>query len=385
MRNGIYYFVLLVFLISGCHSQPSTKRNSSGAALFSYPPLSVIHYAKNFSLEYFPRFKVVNILNRTGAHTDTLKYLLIARDIPVPPGYEQMKKITIPLTSLVAMSSMHIALADFAGSASLITGLGSFRYVSSVQVLKNIHDRKVIEIGNDGAMNNEALISLHPGMVMVDANPDASFGRYRTLEEAGIPVLLNAEWLEESPLGRAEWVKLMGALVNKEALVNKKFSLVEKEYLRLAALPLKVAHRPSAILGMPFKGIWFTPAGHSYMAQFLRDAGIEYAWSQSRGSGSLSFNFETLAPIALHADLWLNLGYITKSSEIIAQDIRFREFAPFIHHQLFNYNGKLNRLGSNDYWESGAVHPESILADLIKIAHPELLPGHKLVYYTQIH
>ncbi len=385
MRKSLHYLAVLAYLVSGCHSPSSSKRTASGSALNTFPQLSEIRYAKNFSLEYWGTYKILNIMNRAGARIDTLKYLLIAKEIPVPARYASIQKILIPLTSMVALSSMHIALADFAGSADLITGLGSLKYVSSPEVLKNIQAGKIKEIGNDGSMNNEALISMHPGMVMVDANPDASYGRYKTLENAGIPVLLNGEWLEESPLGRAEWVKLMGALVNKEEFVNKKFSLIEKEYLHLAGLSKNATYRPMAILGMPYKGIWFTPAGHSYMARFLRDAAIDYTWSQSLGSGSLSFNFETLAPVALHADLWLNLGYVSKKTEILAHDIRFRDFGPFTHDQLYNYNLQTNGQGANDYWESGGVHPDIILADLIKIAHPELLPLHTLFYYTQIH
>jgi len=134
------------------------------------------------------------------------------------------------------MSSMHIALADFAGVPDRITGLGSFDYISSPEVRKNVKAGKITQVGLDGNLNNELIISMHPGVLIAMGNPDAGFGRYKTLTDAGVPVLLNTEWLETTPLGRAEWVKLMGALVNKEEEVNKKFDSIAKAYNDLAQL-----------------------------------------------------------------------------------------------------------------------------------------------------
>jgi iron complex transport system substrate-binding protein len=215
-------------------------------------------------------------------------------------------------------------------------------------------------------------------------NPDDAFSRYKTLIDAGIPVLPNAEWLETTPLGKAEWVKLIGALTDREAFVNRKFDSVEKSYQRLAAIGSTAPIKPSVIVALPFKGTWYTPAGGSYMAQFLRDAGATYRWADSKGTGSLALSFETVAPVALTADFWLNVGYVNSKNDIRAQDPRFGAFHSFQTGAIYNFNNRLNDLGSNDYWESGAVSPQIILADLIRILHPELLPKDTLVYYKQL-
>src|SRR4051812_34561051 len=135
---------------------------------------------------------------------------------------------------------------------------------------------------------------------------------------------------------------------------------------------------------MPYKGSWFTPAGDSYVSHFLQDAGAAYKWSGTPGVGSLSLNFEAVAPEALEADYWLNIGYVDTKKDIMSKDQRYGNFKPFKTGQLYNNNGKVNDLGSNDYWESGAVNPQVILADMIRILHPELLPDHQLVYYKQL-
>src|SRR5690606_10689351 len=157
----------------------------------------------------------------------------------------------------------------------------------------------------------------------------------QTLTDAGIPLLLNAEWLETTPLGRAEWVKLVAALTNKEAIVNEKFRQIEERYLSLTALTKTVSNKPSVIIGMPFKGTWFVPDGDSYMTRFLSDAGCSYKWSDITGKGSLALNFETVAPEALKADFWLNVGYVHSKEEILSKDVRYAHFRPFKNENIF--------------------------------------------------
>jgi iron complex transport system substrate-binding protein len=292
--------------------------------------------------------------------------------------------INIPVKSLVVMASLHIALADFAGVADRITGLGAGQYVNSPIVREGLRTGKVRQVGIDANLNNELVIGMHPGVVMTMSNPDAAFGQYKTLMDANVPVLPNAEWLETTPLGRTEWVKLLGALTNREEWVNRKFDSVERTYHQLAALGSGAAVKPSVIIGMPFKGTWYTPAGESYQAQFLRDAGASYHWSNSKGTGSLALSFESVAPEALKADFWLNVGYVDTKKDILSRDTRYGTFNSVKTGAVYNFNNRVNDLGSNDYWESGGVNPQLILADLIRILHPGLLPADSLFYYKQI-
>jgi iron complex transport system substrate-binding protein len=349
-----------------------------------YPEKARIKYAKNFSIQYFGTYKVVNIRNYFGGQVDTLQYLLVDRKYPVPRGYPKAQIIRTPVKSFISMSSMHIAMTNFAGSANAIVALGSFKYVTSPVVRQNIKAGKVQEVGLDGSLNNELIISMNPGVVMVMGNTAAKFSRYQTLTGAGVPVLSNFEWLESTPLARMEWVKLIAALVNKEAVVNKKFSAVEREYQKLVLVAKKAKTRPLIIYGMPFKGTWLMPDADSYNTQLFKDAAANYKWSNEKGTGSLPLTFEAVAPVALKADYWLNLGYVDSKNDILAKDSRFAYFKPIKNGRVYNHNNRVNDIGSNDFWESGGVNPHLILADLIKILHPELLPNHKLVYYKQL-
>jgi iron complex transport system substrate-binding protein len=345
---------------------------------------SLVKYAHGFTIAYYDHYKEVKIINRTGGTMDTLDYLLLPESVPVPPDHAHAQVIRIPVKSLIVMSSMHIAQADFAGVANRITGLGNGQYVNSTVVREGLKTGRIKLVGIDANLNNELVVGMHPDVMMTMSNPDAAFGQYKTLIDAGIPVLPNAEWLETTPLGRAEWVKLVGALTDREDVVNKKFDSVEQSYQRLAAMGGGAPVKPSVIIAMPYKGTWYTPAGGSYMAQFLRDAGATYHWSDTRGTGSLALTFEEVAPEALTADYWLNVGYVDSKKDVTAKDVRYGSFRAFKTGAIYNFNKKVNDLGSNDYWESGAVNPQLVLADLIRILHPGLLPKDTLVYYKQL-
>jgi iron complex transport system substrate-binding protein len=275
-------------------------------------------------------------------------------------------------------------MADFAESPNVLTGLASSKYVSSPKVRANIKAGRVVEVGEEGTINSEVIIATKPDLVMAMGNPTASFSKYQNLLNAGIPVVLVSEWLEHSPLGRAEWVKLMAALVNKEALVNTKFARIEKEYARLAKIGRSSLRKPSIIVGMPYKGSWFVPDGTSYMTQFFKDAGASYNWYDTKGTGSMGLNFESVAPVALKADYWINFGIANTKTDISTLDERYTYFKPFKNNTIYNFNKRVNDIGSNDYWESGVVNPHLVLSDLIKILHPEALPKHELIYYKQI-
>jgi len=383
----IFFFAVVSFLaacrqpVSKGDTAAGDKGNTTDAPVFTK---AVLKYAHGFLIDYHDHYKLLSVLNHAGGKTDTMKFVLVQEGTPVPEGYPGAQVIRIPVKSLVVMSSMHVAVADFAGVADRITGLGNFSFINSPLVRAAIKEGKVQQVGLDGNINNELIITMHPGILMTMSNPDASFGKYKTLMDAGVPVLPNAEWLENTPLGRAEWVKLMAALVNREGLVNKKFDSVERVYNELAQLGTKATTRPHVIIGMPFKGTWYLPAGESYQAKFLNDAGAGYQWADTKGIGSLALNFEAVAPEALKADYWMNLAQVDTKKEIVGKDPRYAGFKPFQTNGIYNNTKRVNDLGSNDYWESGAVSPDVILADLIHILHPELLPNHTLVYYKQL-
>jgi iron complex transport system substrate-binding protein len=387
-NNGRYGFpfflaVAALFFI-GCGQEAGKEVGHAAGSAARVDARTVIKYARGFRIDYYDRYRDVSIVHLNNGKTDTLHYLLVEQGVEPPAGRPGIPVITTPVKQFVVESSVHIALAELAGVADRITGLGDLQYVNSPIVREGIRTGRVKQTGIDNTINKELVISMRPGVLITMTDPDAAFGQYKTIIDAGIPVIPDAEWLETTPLGRAEWVKLIGALVDKEDSVGKKFDSIERAYLQLAAIGSRTTAKPSVIVNMPFKGIWYMPAGENYMTQFLRDAGASYQWMDSKGTTSLPLNFETVAPVALKADYWLNVGFADSKNDISAKDSRLAAFRPFRKDAIFNYDKRVNDLGSNDYWESGVVNPQLILADLIRILHPGLLPEDSLYYYKQL-
>ncbi|MBD2768695.1 ABC transporter substrate-binding protein [Hymenobacter sp. BT664] len=346
---------------------------------------TTVSFAQGFTITYAGNCKVVTIRSPFEAKARATSYLLVPRGTARPVGYPGAIVIQTPIRSLVGLSSMHVALADFLGAADLLVGLGSLKYASAPRVRQRIAEGKVFEVGEGKELNNEFLIARHPDLVMSTGWPGENLDRFQTLAAAGVPVMINSEWVETTPLARAEWVKVMAALLDKEDLVNRKFDQVVRDYQRLAALGRRATKRPRVVVGLPFKDVWYVPDADSYLAQFLRDAGATYAWDQTKApNGSLALSFETVAPVALTADCWLQTGAARTRAEILAQDGRYAAFAPLKSGRVYNNNRRTNAQGSNDYWESGAVRPDLVLADMLKILHPELLPTWQLYYYQQL-
>lgn len=384
-RLAVWFACLLAGLSTASLPQPVAAKPAPQRTVPARPQVA-IRYAKGFTIRYSGPYKFVSIMSPFDKSVDTVRYVLVPRGTPAPKGYAASQVIDIPLRSIIAMSSMHVGLAEFLGAEDLIVGLGNLKYVSSPKVIQRIDAGKVREVGRDQTVNDEQVITMQPDLLMAMGSPTARLDHYRTIRGAGVPVLINSEWVETTPLGRAEWVKLLAALLNKETLVNQKFAKVEQEYNRLAALTKPVASKPTIISGMNSKDAWFVPDGDSYMTRFFLDAGGKYPWVNRRATGSLPLNFEAVYPFALTADYWLNVGMMSVDSKqsVLAKDVRYADFKAFKTGRLYSYTKRVNSRGSNDFWESGAVNPHLVLADLIRILHPDLLPKHQLVYYQQL-
>jgi len=374
------YKILVVSLFALACGQ-SRKSDVSGAPTGGS---GIVKYAHGFRIDRRAGYREVSILNRAAGRSDTLHYLLVDSGQASPPDRPGIPVIHTPIKTMVVLASSHIGLAEFAGVADRIAGLGNFHYVSSPTVREGIRLGRVKQVGIDGGTNNELVIAMHPSVMITSTNPDAAFGQYKTISDAGIPVVPDAEWLETTPLGRAEWVKLIGALTDKEDEVGKKFDSVARAYQALAAIGSGATTKPSVVVDMPWKGTWYTPAGESYRAQLLRDAGASYHWSDTKGIGSLALNIEAVIPVALKADYWLDAGSVNSRKDMEAKDPRFAGFHAFQTDSIYNFNKRVNDIGSNDYWESGLVNPQLVLADLIRILHPGLLPADTLYYYKQL-
>ncbi len=203
--------------------------------------------------------------------------------------------------------------------------------------------------------------------------------------QLGIKIMFNADYLETDPLGKAEWIKVFGALYCKEKLADSIFSVIVKSYNEIKSIISEnVVNRPSVLLGLPFRDTWFISPGNSYISTLISDAGGDYLWKEMESSVSMPYSLETVYMKSLHADYWLNVGNAISKREIGSLDPRLENIPCYISGNIYNNINRMSAGGGNDYWESGTLNPHVILRDIASILHPGIFGEYELVYYRKI-
>ncbi len=341
-------------------------------------------YALGFAFEYYDGFKLLHILYHYKPQKDTATYLLLPKQGEVPAKYDHLPIIRTPVQKVVLMSTTQVALFETLGAEDMIAGLPNPEYLWSEKVRDLVKEGKIAKVGRANNLNLEQMFKINPDVVMAVGFPELQYQAYGILENSGIPVIYNAEWQERSILGRAEWIKVAAILLNEEERCETFFSQTVKTYDSLKQLTSSVIEKPLVVNNLPRRGTWYVPGGDSYVVELIRDAGGQYPWPDDKNTGSVSMGFEEIYRVGIKADAWLNAGLVQSKEEIVAVDGRLVDFNPYKTGEIYVNTKRWDPSKGNDYWESGTVKPHLVLADLIHILHPGLLPGHDLFFYQKI-
>lgn len=372
-------FVILFLLF--LHIQSCTKPGEQRSA----GPSSNIKYATGFTVKKDDTNENVTWVTVTRPYngaTTGYTYLLVPKGEQAPEHAADIQVINIPLETIVCTSTTHIPHLDYLGVSDKLVGFPSTDYVSSEIVRKRIDSGLVKELGVDNGLNLEILYSIKPSMVM-GYTMTADLGQQKKILELGIPVVINGEYMETDPLGRAEWIKFTALFFGKEDVADSVFNKIETEYHNTQKLIASAQQKPTVLSGTVYGDAWFMPGGKNYAATLLNDAGTNYLWSNDSTTGWLEISFEAVYDKAKDADLWI-VGAFDTFDELKAADQRYAMFKPFETKQIYNFNGRKGAKGGNDFLELGYLRPDIVLKDLGKIAHPELLPGHELFFHRKL-
>ncbi len=342
-----------------------------------------LRYAKGFAIEYHDSYKLVTVLNPWNGATQTFQYVLTQRGATPPPAYAPQQYLDIPVRSFVAMSTTYFPCLEMLGELQTLVGYADFTHVNTPAVREMIDQQQIQEVGDGPGVNIELLMAMRPDVIMSHGTGSVQ-DAFAKLQEANLPVVVNGAYMETTPLGRAEWIKFIAAFYDKEREAEQLFEQIAASYEMLAEKAARLDSRPTVFLNAPYQGNWWIPGGQSYMAAYLRDAGANYLWNDSSAIGSVMLNFEAVYAKASDADYWLHPGQWNSLRDGIAVDERFARFTAFRDRRVYNNNARTNASGGSDYWESGTMHPDVVLADLLKVFHPELVPDHEFVYYQQL-
>lgn len=374
MRTNFLPLVLLLFTI-GCVSK--TKKEDT-------PIPSLLRYAKGFTITPEKGYTKVTVNTPYKNAEKSLTYILYKAGTPQPKALADAY-VKVPVPSIVCTSTTHIPLLDYLGETDKLVGFPTTDYISSTKMRKRIEAGKVAELGIDQSLNIEKLLSLNPGVVMA-YTMSSDFGQFSKINEAGIPVLINAEYLEPHPLGRAEWIKLAGLLFDKQAEADSVFSTIEQNYLEIQKRVLNVAgqNAPTVMSGTIYGDAWYAPGGQNYAGKLLDDAGFNYLWKEDTTSGFLALSYESVLEKAQQATYWIGAGSYSSLAEMREANEKYLYFNPFKTQQVYSYNKRMGAKGGSEFLELGYLRPDLILKDLVKIGHPELLPEHELYFYYRM-
>lgn len=363
----------LIFLV-GCN--PDRKESETTST-------SSVSYAKGFKISSVANAKLVEVEYPYQGATSGYKYLLVAKGQEAPAHDADTRVIQVPIESIVCTSTTHIPLLDYLDATDKLVGFPTMDYISSEKTRKRIDEGKVQELGTDKGLNIEQLAVLKPSLVM-GYTMTSDYGQFRKIEELGIPVVINAEYLEEHPLGRAEWIKFMALFLGKEKEADEVFQMIEKNYLNTKALAEKSEKKPTVLSGVVYSDAWFMPGGQNYAAKLINDAGCSYLWSSDSTKGFLQLSFESVYEKAHAADLWIGVGSFETLNEVKNSDERYTKFNPYQTKQVYTFNARKGAKGGSEFLELGYLRPDIILNDLVKIAHPDLLPEYELYFHKRL-
>lgn len=368
---------LLIVLLAACNGKKTASISDFSNQL--YTP----EYASGFSIKGADGYEssIITVTNPWQGADSITTQLFIARGGESAPEGFTGQVLEGDASRIVAMSSTHIAMLDAVGEAGRVVGVSGIDYISNPVISANRDS--IGDVGYEGNINYELLISLDPDLVLLYGVNGASSMEGK-LNELGIPFMYVGDYLEESPLGKAEWMVALSEVVGKRTEGEQVFGGIPVRYNDLKKrVADTVLDAPSVMLNTPYGDSWFMPSTESYVARLVKDAGGDYIYKKNTGNASLPIDLEEAYKLTSEADMWLNVGMANSLDELRTSCPKFSDTRCFRNGSVWNNNLRTNAAGGNDYYESAVVNPDILLRDLVKIFHPELVEE-DFVYYKQL-
>lgn len=367
--------MIFLFLSSCSFQQEKNKKR---------PVSERIKYAKGFILESNEHYKKLSILNPWDNYKTYANYIVL-KDSIKPNTNEQ------ELTFFFYHTPKSIALHTAAQAAILkvldlnqyVKGITDPRFFYEPYYADKLDSGLLVQTSNQVQLNQERILLLHPEIVITSGwntiNSD-----YQMLIKTGIPPLFMIEWMETNPLGRAEWIKVLGFLFDKEKETDSIFQMVEKNYLTIKNQTKRQKIRPKILHGEDYNGVWYVAGGQSYIAQIYADAGADYLWKDNKKTGSLPIDFEMVLEKGAMADYWFttfsqnaaDIAHIKQEKYAILKSVQKQN--------MYSNSKRIRKMGGNDFWETGSYRPDIILKDIVHIIQPEYKNKDSLFFYKRL-
>ena len=367
--------LLLALLFSCGNSQNKPGLNLVMGGTADSAAMIAPQYAKGFNVKYADNITLLEINDPENKEAEQFHFALVDKSYKgeIPNGYT---RLNIPIRSAICMTSLQLSNFLKLDIPEMVVGITSTRHLHNQKMNQQLKEGKTHKIGIEGNFDNEVIIAINPDVIFISPFKRGGYDAIRNVE---IPMIPHLGYKELTPLGQAEWIKVIGLLTGNASLANSTFEAIESRYNNLKSIVDTVKRRPTVFSGEMRGGNWYAVGGRSFLAQLFRDAGGDYFLKENEESGGVTLDYETVYTNAAHADYWriVNSFEGEYSYNVLKeQDERYTDFDAWKKHGVIYCNMK-----EVPFYERMPVEPEVVLADFIHVFHPDVLPNHKPQYY----
>ncbi len=366
-KISLHIVVVLITVLFSCTPSANKKTEKENADTLQ------LKYARGFEITSNDNHKILKIfgVGDDSTHYDVFKLVKQTDSTAI----KEKGVIPVPCKRIICLSSTQLTYFFALDNIKNIVAINSSRHLAHQQMNARVKSGLVKKVGKEGLFNTELIASLNPDVIFTSPFKRGGFDMLKSL---GFPLVPMAAYEEETPLGRAEWVKMMAAFTGQEQKADSIFENIAGRYNELKKLTENVEYKPTIFSGKLRSGTWYVPGGESFYAQYFNDAGADYV-IKDQEKAAYPLDFESMYLKAAHADVWRLLltnpaGYDKKA--MLEDDPRYGDFKAFKSGKIIACNIRVK-----PYYEQNAMKPDVILADYIHFLHPELLPDHKPEFY----
>ena len=412
MKTRYLLWALLALAITSCQGGKTAAGDGDGGDTVKMKYAQLLTIVKHGGecgehngeyAEYNGKYAEVTIANPWKEGTLLHRYIL------VPKGEEGNKTVArlamqrsagarcvtdtvrTPVENSAVFTSPHCQLLYELGCGQAIRGVCDLDYINIPDVKKRAasagnhgSSSAIADCGSSMAPDIERIIALKPEAILV--SPFENSGGYGKLDKLHIPLIEVADYMEASPLGRAEWMKFYGMLFEKSDAKDSKteissskagifqsktdslFAKIEKEYLNLKAAAKKLPAGLSVLTERKTGSVWYVPGGQSTIGILLKDANARYIFSEDQHSGSLAMSPEQILAKAKNIDVWAFKyfgGKPLSQSQLLQEYAGYKSLAAFGSSRIYQVD-----TSREPYFEITSFHPEVLLREFILLSHP---------------
>ena len=369
-------FVVVVALAS-CRGGNNTSLSVEGGDTVA------LKYSSLLTIVEHDGYVVADIKNPWKPGKMLHRYYLVPRTSDNKPQTSDIPDgtvIEIPIQRAAVFTTVHCALLTELGLGSHIVGVADSKYIKVPYIQQQIKAGRIVDCGNGLNPIVEKIMDVKPDVIML--SPFENSGGYGKTEEIGIPLIECAEYMETSPLARAEWMRFYGLLFGADDKADALFHNVDSSYVALKQQAAQAGKGRSIIVDKVVGSVWYMPGGRSTIGQMLQDAGGQYPWATDDQSGSLSLPFETVLERGGDSDVWM-LRYSSDHDwdykELLSGHRGYSQLKAFRQHEVYGCN-----VEQSHFYEDTPLHPDRLLCDFLQILHPDIIGLPPLRYYKKL-